>query len=153
MMRGKQFVLALFAGLSPISALAESGAYVPYAGIVRGTEGVTPVAVQIRNQSNTAITCQAALAHWYSADLGQIAPEVALTVTLWQNPETGQFNLLNKDRDRMPVEALWCAPENDPTEVRTRLDLPIHAGPAAPNLSFACRTQADGGMACKAATG
>lgn len=147
-MRGRRFFLALLAGLTPFGAIAESGPYLPYSGIIRGTEGTTPVAVTIRNDTGLSITCQAALAHWYSADLGQLPPGSTLPVALHHDPENGEISLLNDSADRMPVEALWCGLPEAPQTARTRLTLPIRrgAGPAA--LTFVCTIEADGAMAC-----
>ncbi|MCB1347262.1 MAG: hypothetical protein KDK11_00935, partial [Maritimibacter sp.] len=44
-----RLALTLSAGLASLPALAESGTYVPYSGIIHGTEGADPVAVTIAN--------------------------------------------------------------------------------------------------------
>ena len=149
MMRGRRFLLALFAGLTPFGAFAESGPYVPYSGIIRGTEGTTPVAVTIRNDTGSPITCQAALAHWYSADLGRLPTGGALPVALHHDPENGEISLLNDSADRMPVEALWCGLTESPKTARTRLTLPIRRGAVPTALTFVCSVQSDGAMACE----
>ncbi|MEZ5721607.1 MAG: hypothetical protein R3D59_07980 [Paracoccaceae bacterium] len=101
-----RLALTLSAGLASLPALAESGTYVPYSGIIHGTEGADPVAVTIANATGGALVCGVALAHWYSAELGGFAPGVRLAVTLWHDSETGVLNLMNATDDRMPVEAL-----------------------------------------------
>nr|WP_272211559.1 hypothetical protein [Marinicella sp. W31]MDC2877454.1 hypothetical protein [Marinicella sp. W31] len=82
-------VLALSAGVSSSPARAESGAYVPYSGIVHGTDGAEPVEVSVTNETGFSLDCRAALAHWYSDELGRIEPGNRLTLTLWHDGETG----------------------------------------------------------------
>lgn len=147
------FLLALSAGLSPLPALAGSEAYVPYSGIIHGTEGADPLAISITNETGATLDCQAALAHWYSDKLGQVAPGEALELTLWHDPETGVLNLMNATDDRMPVEALWCATgSDDAAAARTRIDLPMAEGAIRASLDIACRTDA-GGLSCEAEGG
>ncbi|WP_068414362.1 hypothetical protein [Labrenzia sp. OB1] len=129
--------------------MAESGAYVPYSGIVHGTEGADPVEISIVNETGVQLDCKAALAHWYSEELGRIAPSGELTLTLWHDPETGVLNLMNATDDRMPLEALWCSADT----VRTRLDLPIAAGKTEATLRFLCRTGGDTGLSCRGTGG
>ena len=101
--------LTLAVGLFALPVHAESGTYVPYSGIIHGTEGADPVAISIINGTDVSIDCRAALAHWYSEELGGILPDNQLTLTLWHDSETGVLNLMNATNDRMPVEAIWCA--------------------------------------------
>lgn len=147
-MRGRRFFLALLAGLTPFGAIAESGPYVPYSGIIRGTVGTTPIAVTIRNATGSPITCQAALAHWYSSDLGRLPSGSTLPVVLHHDPENGEISLLNDTADRMPVEALWCGLPDSSEIARTRLTLPIRRSPAPAALTFVCAIEASGAMAC-----
>ncbi|MDU9006711.1 hypothetical protein [Sedimentitalea todarodis] len=147
-MHGRRFFLALLAGLTPFGAIAESGPYLPYSGIARGTEGTTPVAVTIRNDTGSPLTCQAALAHWYSADLGRLPPGGTLPVGLHHDPENGEISLLNDSADRMPVEAIWCGSPQSPETARTRLTLPIRRGAAPAALIFVCTVEPDGTIAC-----
>jgi hypothetical protein len=142
-------LLALFGGLSTHPAWAESDTYVPYSGIVRGTEGADPVEVSVTNETGVSLDCQAALAHWYSDELGRIAPGGELTLTLWLDRQTGVLNLLNTIGDRMPVEAVWCA--ND--TARTRLTLPMAAGTSQVAFRFSCHARDDQSLRCDALDG
>ena len=147
--KGLVLLLALSGGLSTLPALAESGAYVPYSGIVRGTEDADPVEVSVANETQAPLDCQAALAHWYSDELGRIAPGGELTLTLWHDDETGVLNLLNAGGDRMPVEAVWCASDI----ARTRLKLPMAAGDPQAALRFSCHARDDQRLRCDALDG
>lgn len=139
-----RLALTLSAGLFALPALAESGTYVPYSGIIHGTEGADPVAVTITNGTGGPLVCRVALAHWYSAELGGVAPGVRLTVTLWHDSETGVLNLMNATDDRMPVEAVWCASG----AARARLDLPMTTGKAEAEMLFTCRMDGDAELSC-----
>lgn len=116
----------------------------PYSGIINGTEGADPVRISVLNQTGVPLDCTAALAHWYSDELGHIAPGDALTLTLWHDAGTGVLNLMNTSRDRMPVEALWCFTDAG----RTRLPLQIAAGRMDATQNFACRADGDTGLRC-----
>ena len=142
-------VMALSAGLLSLPAQAESGAYVPYSGIIHGTEGADPVEITVANDTGLALNCEAALAHWYSDELGRITPGGELTLTLWRDPKTGVLNLMNATNDRMPVEALWCS--ND--AARTRLNLPIAADRVEATLRFSCHASSDRELSCDSSGG
>ena len=135
-------------GLCGVPASAGGDAYVPYSGILSGTEGTEPVRLSVSNGTGAEMACTAALAHWFSQPLGRAAPGAALAVTLWHDPETGVLNLMNETDDRMPVEAIWCGTAGDMTATRTRIGLPHAAGAAAPALSRACRSGPDRRLRC-----
>lgn len=141
--------LALSAGLLPPAASAESGSYVPYSGIIHGTDGADPVEITIANEAGVSIDCRAALAHWYSQTLGRIGPGDRLALTLWHDSETGVLNLMNATDARMPVEAVWCATDT----ARTRLDLPMTAGKAEGRLHFTCVAGDPSSLSCEIADG
>lgn len=121
----------------------------PYSGIVHGTEGTDPVKVSVINATGTPLVCEAALAHWYSDELGRISPGEELTFTLQHDPETGVFNLMNATDARMPVEALWCASDAG----RARLTLPIASGKAEAALRYSCHAGDETGLSCETASG
>lgn len=148
---GRRFIvlIALSAGLSALPAEAGSEAYVPYSGIIHGTEGADPVKISVVNETGGPLVCEAALAHWYSDELGRVSSGEELTLTLWHDQKTGVFNLMNATDDRMPVEALWCANEAG----RTRLTLPIAAGKAEAALRYSCHAGGEAGLSCEAAGG
>ena len=135
--------------LAPLAARAESGAYVPYSGIITGTDGTNPVTVSITNETAASLGCQAALAHWYSSDLGRIAPGAAVAWTLFHDPDTGVLNLMNATDDRMPVEALWCSSDDH----RARIALPMESGQTGSTFHVTCRTPGGVGLRCEATGG
>ncbi|WP_169929165.1 hypothetical protein [Martelella mediterranea] len=104
--------------------------------------------ISVSNETDTPLDCRAALAHWYSDELGRIAPGQQLTVTLWHDSKTGVLNLMNAADDRMPVEAIWCASD----AARARLDLPMTAGKATASLHFSCKSGDASGLSCVTAS-
>lgn len=144
-----RLLLTLSAGLFSLPADAESGTYVPYSGIIHGTDGADPVEISIMNKTGGPLDCRAALAHWYSDELGRIVAGDQLSLTLWHDSETGVLNLMNATNDRMPVEAVWCTTET----ARTRLDLPMTTGKAEARLHFTCETSDGANLSCDALSG
>jgi len=144
----RQFCAAVVVGTAGQAAVAESAPYVPYSGIIRGTEGAVAVPLSLRNGTGGDIRCQAALAHWYSVDLGGVAAGGTLGVTLWHDPETGRLNLLNPSQNRMPVEAIWCGTLGHVHDTRGRVALPFLIGTSPAALDRVCTEGEGGHLAC-----
>lgn len=119
-------------------AIAEER-YVPYSGIIRGTEGAEPVELRIENATAEPISCIVSLAHWYSERLGQVDAGATLTTTLWHDPDSGVLNLLNATDDRMPIEAIWCGRSEALHATRDRIALPFASGAAPEAMKRICR--------------
>lgn len=146
-------LLGLLCSLAGADAPAEGNVYVPYSGIIKGTEGADPVRLLVSNETSRPMICTAALAHWYSEDLGRAEPGASLDIMLWHDPETGVVNLINRTNDRMPVEAIWCGTAGDLSATRARIALPITAGPAPANVTRSCKSGPDGRFDCWGAEG
>ncbi|MET3578239.1 hypothetical protein ABID19_001256 [Mesorhizobium robiniae] len=77
--------------------------------IVRtGTEGLDMVPLTISNAGNDGLSCNADLAHWYSAGIATVEPGTSARIELWFDAKTGTFTILNDKRENLPVERLWC---------------------------------------------
>ncbi|WP_066706600.1 hypothetical protein [Celeribacter ethanolicus] len=127
--------LSLFASVfSGMSASAQGHGPTPK----RGTDGLSPVAFEIANTGEIALSCSVKLAHWYSLELGQAAHGVSLSAMLWSNPETGEVFMLNPIGDQMPVERLWCGVSGRSWDTRFEMPLLRTAGRAEPDLRFDC---------------
>ncbi len=147
-------VLVVFGMISAaLAAAEESKVYIPYSGIVKGTDGAEAIRLRIRNESAEEMSCLAALAHWYSQSLGLARPGDTLQVELWHDPETGVLNLLNEKRDRMPVEAIWCGRVGAHYATRARVNLPHTAGRLPLDLAQRCTEATDGQLMCLARDG
>ena len=115
----RQFCAAVVVGSA---AWAESPPYVPYSGIIHGTEGAVAVVLTIQNDTDADLVCRAALAHWYSVDLGVAVVGEVVHLTLWHDPATGRLDLLNETRHRMPVEAIWFVLGRAQFDAQTLID-------------------------------
>jgi hypothetical protein len=146
-------LVGLLCSLGAAGAAPAEEAYVPYSGIIRGTEGAERVELRVANASSGPMACVASLAHWYSERLGEAAAGAMLGVVLWHDPETGVLNLMNATDDRMPVEAIWCGRAGAVHATRDRIALPFAAGPAPEAIARVCRDGADGRLACERAGG
>jgi hypothetical protein len=143
---------AIVLGLIVICAATVSAAdreiYVPYSGIVTGTDGADAVQLRIRNNGDDDITCLASLAHWYSEKLGRAAPGSSLETELWHDANTGVLNLLNATQNRMPIEAIWCGSAAAHHATRARINLPHLAGNVPSEIIRNCAVRPDGRLTC-----
>ncbi len=93
------------------------------------------------------MACIAATAHWYTVDLGTVAPRSSLRQRFWAAPATGEVFVLNARADRMPVEQLWCGVADRPWSTRDTIPLERHAGQRPPPLQVDCHPAA-GSLRC-----
>ncbi|MBL8584487.1 MAG: hypothetical protein JNL61_19970 [Rhizobiaceae bacterium] len=108
----------------------------------RGTEGLTSMPLVVANTGMAPISCSAALAHWYSTVLAEIAPGTEATVPLWLDPKSGTITILNDKEENMPVEALYCGIAGRAYETRTVL-VPDTPGSWTGTRKVACAADAD----------
>ncbi len=141
----RQFCAAVVVGSA---AWAESPPYVPYSGIIHGTEGAVAVVLTIQNDTGADLVCRAALAHWYSVDLGVAVVGEVVQLTLWHDPATGRLDLLNETRHRMPVEAIWCGLSPNVHDTRGRVNLPFVTNTLLARLERRCNLGAAGRVVC-----
>jgi len=106
--------------------------------VERGFDGLTEFAFEAQNGGEAPITCAAAIAHWYSLELGRASLGQAVHHTLWFDPSRGVVFLIDKDEVRLPVETLWCGFEGRSWETRHVASLPSHAGEIAQAISLTC---------------
>lgn len=113
----------------------------------RGSAGLSPLTVSVRNTGSEPIACGASVAHWYSVELGTAAAGEAVTIPLWRDPANGAVFTLNPSQDRLPIERLWCGLDGRSWATRAEIVLPRHAGPAD-DLALACTAEAER-LACR----
>jgi len=116
--------------------------------IVRGTQGLIEVPFTADNKGPGGIACSAALAHWYSLDLGQASPGASVRGTLWYDPKDGSMLLLNALKDHMPIQALWCGIAARAWTTRAEIALARKTGTAPPPIHVACRPEGEG-LSCR----
>ncbi|MGK9170198.1 hypothetical protein KXR53_28105 [Inquilinus limosus] len=114
-----------------------------------GPDGLTERMFRADNRGHGRIACGAAIAHWYSVDLGQAGPGGSVSARLWFGPD-GAVYLLNDKQDRLPIETLWCGVAGRSWATRSMIDLPRHAGPvaAATPIAVDCAPAGDR-LACR----
>jgi hypothetical protein len=108
-----------------------------------GSNGLAPVAFAVANEADRPIRCEAAIAHWYSAIVGEAAPGASVAATLWSRPETGEVFLLNAVGDRMPIQTLWCGFADGSVSSRSEIGLVRRSGTAEPGVSGTCSATAE----------
>lgn len=113
--------------------LAAGGA----AGAERGSAGLAPLTVAATNEAGAEIACAAAVAHWFSVDLGAAPAGGTVRMALWRDAAKGTVFVLNAVGDRLPVERLWCGLAGRAWATRSEIALPKHAGAAA-DVTVAC---------------
>lgn len=118
--------------------------------VLRGTQGLVAVPFRLANASGRPVVCAAAIAHWYSAEIGRAAPGGHLEAELWSKPATGEVFLLNDRQDRMPVQRLWCGYEGADVSTRSDIALAHRAGTAEPAVDLICGAEGGApGLACR----
>ncbi len=111
--------------------------------IARGAEGATAIPFSAMNGGPGRIACSAAIAHWYSLDLGEAEPGEAVRATLWFDPATGEVSVLNELQVRMPVQALWCGLAGHSWATRSAVSLARRAGAAPGAIELTCAPEGD----------
>jgi hypothetical protein len=147
----RQFCAAVVVSAALVrGAGAESAPYVPYSGIIQGTDGAVAVHLTLLNATGADIACQAELAHWYSVDLGRAGNGQSVAAILWHDPATGRLNLLNETQHRMPVEAIWCGFPPGIHATRGRVSLPYLQGTSPAAMTATCTDGDAGSVICNA---
>jgi hypothetical protein len=109
----------------------------------KGTDGLFPAPLTIANETAQPISCIAALAHWYSATLAEIAPGAKADIALWFDPRSGTITVLNDKQENMPIEALYCGLAGRAYATRAPIAFERQAGAAPGARSIACTTRGE----------
>lgn len=131
----------------PVVAVLSTGASSAAEPAARGREGLSPLAVTVRNAGAAPIACGAAVAHWFSVELGDAAAGEAVTIPLWRDPASGAVFTLNPSEDRLPIERLWCGLAGRSWATRAEIALPRRPGPADA-IALACAPEGER-LACR----
>ncbi|MBT9432744.1 hypothetical protein JZM24_12525 [Candidatus Sodalis endolongispinus] len=130
-----------------LTHIASAGVTVKYH---RGTAGLKAFSVTVNNQGLLTLACQATTAHWYSVELGTLAPDATLSTRLWKNPATGEVFILNQHQDRLPLQRVWCGIAGDAWRTRADVALPTRRGPGVASILLRCVAGVDK-IDCRAA--
>ena len=131
-----------------ISLVVGSGAAIAEEAMVveRGVEGLVALPFRVTNRTDKPLRCAAAIAHWYSAEIGAVAPGQRLEAQLWSKPASGEVFLLNPRQDRMPIQSLWCGYAGADVSTRQVIALQRRAGVEEPAVDLTCRPGTATGM-------
>ncbi|MDH6264855.1 hypothetical protein M2360_000236 [Rhizobium sp. SG_E_25_P2] len=124
------------------AAFSASGAYAT--PLERGSKGLSPLLITMKNDGARPIACGATLAHWYSQSLGTVKPGAVLHAKLWQKQQTGAVFLLNQIEDRMPVERIWCGLAGQSWQTRAEISFERKAGVKISPIVMTCVSSSDG---------
>lgn len=148
-MFGRSFLFVL-ATLTAVVGVAAPVVAEEVVVVERGTDGLIAVPFRALDRSAGPMVCSAAIAHWYSVEIGRAEPGAAVTATLWSNPATGAIHLLNDHQDRMPIQTLWCGVAGRDASTRSDVPLARRRGGAESPIDLVC-TEASAGdrLACR----
>ena len=129
---------------APLSPLAVASLAFGLAG-----PGATPafaaqhsLEISITNTGDAPLECGAAIAHWFSEDLGVIAPGADLAVSFGYDLESGTIFRLNERDDEMAVLRAWCGRKGEAWATRAEIEFPREAGVAPAPLILNCAASA-----------
>ena len=105
--------------------------------------------ITVTNTGDTPLACNAALAHWFSEDLGEIAPGAELAISFGYDLPSGTIFRLNERGDEMAVERVWCGQSGASWASRAEVTLPREAGTAPAPIRLDCAATG-AGTACTA---
>jgi hypothetical protein len=97
-------------------------------GAAASAADMQAVPVTVINAGTEPVSCQAEIAHWFSAELASIAPGQDSSLDIWRDPATGSHATPNEHGEFLPVERAWCGIEGRAYVTRWQITL----GPAMP---------------------
>lgn len=92
----------------------------------------------VENTGKTTLACSAAIAHWYSADLGDVAPGENLSFSFGVDVATGTVFQMNTVGNKMAVQRVWCGRKGDDWQTRAEIPLERRAGVAPAPIHLRC---------------
>lgn len=95
----------------------------------------------VENTGKTALKCSAAIAHWFSADLGEAAPGASISFSLGVDVDSGTVFQKNSVGDRMAVQRVWCGIKGDDWRTRNEFPLERRAGVAPEPVRLRCAAE------------
>lgn len=107
------------------------------------------VEIAITNTGVAPLECGAAIAHWFSEDLGRAAPGETLEFSFGYDLASGTVFRLNDRGDEMAVQRVWCGLAGNAWPGRAEITLERRAGEAPAPVTLDCAT-AEGKTQCRA---
>ncbi|KAB2700237.1 hypothetical protein WKW50_13655 [Ochrobactrum sp. GPK 3] len=94
--------------------------------------------ITVENSGKTSLACSAAFAHWFSADLGEVAPGASRSFSFGVDVKTGNVFQLNSVGDKMAVQRIWCGHKGDDWATRAEIPMERRAGVTPEPVHLRC---------------
>ncbi|WP_421851012.1 hypothetical protein [Oricola sp.] len=99
--------------------------------------------ITVKNSGRDALDCNASIAHWFSEDIGRIAPGESLSFSFGYALESGTIFRLNDVGDEMAVERIWCGKAGEDWATRAEIAIDRRAGKLPGPVSLSCVVSGD----------
>lgn len=84
--------------------------------------------ITVENSGKSALVCSASIAHWFSADLGEIGPGASRSFSFGVDVKSGNVFQLNTVGNKMAVQRIWCGQKGNDWVTRAEIPMERRAG-------------------------
>jgi len=99
--------------------------------------------ITIENSGKTALVCSASIAHWFSADLGEVTPGASRSFSFGVDVKSGKVFQLNSVGDEMAVQRVWCGHKGNDWATRAEIPMERRAGVSPEPVRLRCAADAE----------
>lgn len=96
------------------------------------------LSVTVTNTGSETLICRAAIAHWFSADMGRVAPGDTLSFAFGVDVASGTVFQLNDVGDQMAVQRTWCGIDGRDWPTRAEIPMERRAGVVPAPVTLNC---------------
>lgn len=94
--------------------------------------------ITVENSGKTALVCSASIAHWFSADLGEVTPGESRSFSFGVDVATGNVFQLNSVGNKMAVQRIWCGQKGNDWITRAEIPIERRAGVSPNPIHLRC---------------
>lgn len=94
--------------------------------------------ISVENSGKTALVCSASIAHWFSADLGEVSPGTSRSFSFGVDVKTGNVFQLNTVGVEMAVQRIWCGLKGNDWATRAEIPMERRAGISPEPIRLRC---------------
>ena len=105
--------------------------------------GAQTLDITVTNTGSETLLCRAAIAHWFSAELGEAAAGDSLSFSFGVVTETGAVFQLNEKGDQMAVQRIWCGRKGADWPTRAEIPMERRAGVVPAPVVLNCAVTGD----------
>ncbi|ASV87845.1 hypothetical protein CES85_3517 (plasmid) [Ochrobactrum quorumnocens] len=99
--------------------------------------------ITVENSGKAALVCSASIAHWFSADLGEVAPGDSRSFSFGVDVKTGNVFQLNTVGNEMAVQRIWCGHKGNDWATRAEIPMERRAGVSPEPIRLRCTADAE----------